>query len=104
MKKLPKIKLNIPLTITAIAVVSVVIELVSLYIQPGIFRQTLYDIVTRPLLIPLNLFPVIVAVVIGYFACKNVMWGACPAAALFPILSYINLLKIWLCCSRRSRD
>lgn len=94
MKKLPKIKLNIPLTITAIAVVSVVIELVSLYIQPGIFRQTLYDIVTRPLLIPLNLFPVIIAVVIGYFACKNVMWGSAPAAVLFPVLSYINLLKI----------
>ena len=94
MKKLPVKKLNFLQSAISIAVICILTEMLYVYIQPGLFRNSLYDIITRPLLIPLNLFPVAVFTVLGYFITKNVFWGAAPAALVFPLLSYVNLLKI----------
>lgn len=81
-------------TVLLILGISIMIELLSIYIQPGVFRASLYSIVSRPLLLFLNFFPVLVFVCIGYFLFKNVFWGALPSALIFPLFSYVNLLKI----------
>ncbi len=94
MKKLPVKKLNFFQSAIFIAVICILTELLSVYIQPGLFRNSLNDIITRPLLIFLNLFPVAVFTVLGYYITKNVFWGAAPVALIFPLLSYVNLLKI----------
>ncbi len=94
MVKAKTVKMSPAVSALVCAACALCTELLSLYIQPGLFRQTLYDIVTRPALIPLNLLPVAVFTVIGYFAFGSVFWGAAPAALVFPLLSYVNLLKI----------
>lgn len=94
MKKIRVRELNFLHSALILAAVSLLTELLSLYIQPWAFRRTLYEIVTRPALIFLNLFPVVIFVLIGYFITKNVFWGAAPAALVFPLMSYVNLLKI----------
>ena len=94
MIRLKKKTLSPLATVIAIAVTTVVTELLSLYIQPWLFRETLRNILERPLLIPLNLFPVAVFTVIGYMIFKNAFWGSVPAALVLPLLSYVNLLKI----------
>lgn len=87
-------KLNIWQTAIVILVIAVVTTLFSVAIQPGAFYKSLIDILTRPLLIILNGFPVLVLVALGYFAFGNVLWGGGVASLLSLILSYVNLLKI----------
>ncbi len=81
-------------TILAILLIAVITTLFSVAIQPGAFLKSLIDIVTRPLLIILNGFPVLMLVALGYFAFGNVLWGGGVASLLSLLLSYVNLLKI----------
>jgi len=81
-------------TALLILVLSVVTTLFSVAIQPGAFYKSLMDIVTRPLCIVLNGFPVVVLVSIGYFAFGNVFFGGGAASLVALLLSYVNLLKI----------
>ena len=81
-------------TALVILAISVMTTLFSVAIQPGAFYKSLIDILTRPLLIILNGFPVLALVALGYFAFGNVLWGGGVASLLSLILSYVNLLKI----------
>lgn len=81
-------------TALLIFVIAVFTTLFSVAIQPGAFSQSIFDIVTRPLLIILNGFPVLILVTLGYLACGNALWGGGVASLLALLLSYVNLLKI----------
>ena len=48
----------------------------SVAVQPGSVYQSIYDIVSRPITIILNTFPVLVLVTLGYFISGNVFYGA----------------------------
>ncbi len=87
-------KLKLWQTLLTIFVIAVITTLFSVAIQPGAFTKSLFDIISRPLLIVLNGFPVLVLVIIGYFAFGNVFFGASAASLLSLLLSYVNLLKI----------
>ncbi len=80
-------------TATLIFLIAVVTTLFSVAIQPGAFTKSLYDIVTRPLCIVLNGFPVLILVCLGYFVCGNVFFGASVTSLISLLLSYVNLLK-----------
>jgi len=93
MKK-TKFKLKPWQTALCILAIAVVTTLFSVAIQPGAFYKSLTDIITRPLCIVLNGFPVLVLVAVGYFALGNVLWGGGIASLVALLLSYVNLLKI----------
>ncbi len=92
--EMKKLKLNGWFSIGCYLLIALATGLFSVALQPGPFFQSVYDIVTRPLAILLNLFPVFAVLGLGYVLCGNVFWGT--AVPSFPILllSYANLLKI----------
>lgn len=88
------LKISILATIIVFILIIVTTFLFSVAIQPGIFSDSISNIVSRHLLLELNIFPVIVLLGIGYFITGNVFWGTSVPSFILLILSYVNLLKI----------
>lgn len=82
------------LTIVLIFALSLPALLLCIALQPGDFARSFVDIWTRKGLFLLNWFPVLITLALGYFITGNVWWGSAIATLLWPLLSYINLLKI----------
>lgn len=82
---------TVPLLILLVTLMTTVL---SVAVQPGSVYQSLYDIVSRPITIILNTFPVLVLVTLGYFISGNVFYGASVTSLIALLLSYVNLLKI----------
>lgn len=89
-----KLKLPVWAVPILIVAVSLATALLSVAVQPGTVYQSLYDILSRPITVALNLFPVLALVTLGYFVSGNVLWGGSVTSLVALILSYINLLKI----------
>ena len=66
----------------------------SVAVQPGSVYQSLYDIISRPITVFLNTFPILILVALGYFIAGNVFYGASVTSLIALLLSYVNLLKI----------
>ena len=79
------------LELTAMAVW---IFLMGIYISPGSFRGTMSCMAQNPLLIFLNILPVIAMLLIVYYIGSNSFIAGGITNFFFGFMSYINLLKI----------
>ncbi len=70
------------------------ITLTVIYLQPGLFRDSLRGIVQLPSLIFLNLLPAMILVGILFALLGNLFAGAAISALVLEALSYANLLKM----------
>ena len=77
-----------------ILIISILIGLLSVHIQPEPFGKSMGYIMSSPALILLNIFPIIVLVSALLFATGNVFISGGINAFLFGMLSYVNTLKI----------
>jgi len=82
---------TVPLLILLFTLTTTVL---SVAVQPGSVYQSLYDIISRPVTVLLNAFPVLILVTLGYFVAGNVFYGASVTSLIALLLSYVNLLKI----------
>lgn len=87
-------KMPLWLTIVLLFALSIPALLYCIALQPGTFFESLWDILRRDILFLLNWFPVLITLVFGHFITGNVWWGSAIATLIWPLLSYVNLLKI----------
>ena len=86
--------MNLGISILALLFSAVFVTLTAIYIQPGLFRDSMFGILETPSLIVLNGLPVLVLMAICYCACGNVFASAAAVGLVVELLSYANLLKI----------
>lgn len=87
-------EVKFPVVLAIALVNALLIAALSVYLQPGAFRTSLYHIVKTPSLIVLNLLPVVLVLGTAYCLCGNVFAASAAADFLFAGLSYANLLKL----------
>lgn len=73
---------------------SVLVTLIVIYLQPGVFRESMEGILKTPALILLNGLPALVLVGVLFGVTGNVFAGAAVSALVLELLSYANLLKL----------
>ena len=74
--------------------ISLFLLVLSVWLQAGPMRQTLLNFLHEPLLLILNLFPILA--VLGFFFAVfgNLFWSASLSTLLFGLISLVNLIKI----------
>ncbi len=66
----------------------------SVWLQAGPMRKTLVNYLHEPLLLLLNIFPILVLLCVFYAAFGNLFWSASLTTLIVGLLSLINLIKI----------
>lgn len=74
--------------------IAVATTVFSVALQPGAFSTSMMDLLSRPLTVPLNGFPVFALVVFCTYLFGSVWIGGSVASFVSLVLSYINLIKI----------
>lgn len=87
------IRLSAAGTVLVLVCACILFALTVLAIQPGRLSDTLAVFRTDPLLIPLNLFPVCVVILLCYCLTGNAFSAAGLGGLIVNLLSYINLVK-----------
>ncbi len=80
-------------TVLVLAFACVLFTLTVLAIQPGLLSDTLAAFWEDKLLIPLNIFPVCVVLIVCYCLTGNAFSAAGIGGLVVNLLSYINLVK-----------
>ena len=80
-------------TVLVLAFACVLFTLTVLAIQPGLLPDTLAAFWEDKLLIPLNIFPVCVVLIVCYCLTGNAFSAAGIGGLVVNLLSYINLVK-----------
>ena len=80
-------------TVLVLAFACVLFTLTVLAIQPGLLSDTLAAFWEDKLLIPLNIFPVCVVLIVCYCLTGNAFSAAGIGGLVVNLLSYINLIK-----------
>ena len=80
-------------TVLVLAFACVLFTLTVLAIQPGLLPDTLAAFWEDKLLIPLNIFPVCVVLIVCYCLTGNAFSAAGIGGLIVNLLSYINLVK-----------
>lgn len=80
-------------TVLVLAFACVLFTLTVLAIQPGLLPDTLAAFWEDKLLIPLNIFPVCVVLIVCYCLTGNAFSAAGIGGLIVNLLSYINLIK-----------
>ena len=80
-------------TVLVLAFACVLFTLTVLAIQPGLLSDTLEAFWEDKLLIPLNIFPVCVVLIVCYCLTGNAFSAAGIGGLVVNLLSYINLVK-----------
>lgn len=94
-KKLPEIRLTVPLTILAAVLLAGFITLLALWCQPNSFRTVVVPCLLRmPVIIIMNALPV--GLLLLFFTClfSNVFYGAAVTNLIVGGLSIANRIKI----------
>ena len=87
------IKLSAFGTVLVLVCTCVLFTLTVLMIQPGMLSDTLRALWSDKLLIPLNVFPVCVVIVLCYCLTGNAFSAAGIGGLIVNLLSYVNLIK-----------
>lgn len=70
------------------------ILLMCIYIAPSSFKYSLSFMLHNPVLLPLNLLPIAVFLLILYLCCGNAFFSGGVTNLIFGLLNYVNILKI----------
>ena len=93
-KRLPKIRLSLPLSLLAAVLLTGLVTLLALWCQPNAFRSVIAGFLHKPVLIVLNALPVGLLLLGLSFLFRNVFFGAALANLIVCGLSIASRVKI----------
>ena len=84
----------LPWVLLAGLFISILIVLLSIWVQPNSFRDMLTRLISQPLLFIMNLLPVVLVLTGITFLLRNVCWSGALTSLLFCLTSLASRIKI----------
>lgn len=93
-KKKHYLRMPLWLCVPALVLSAVLIAVLTVYIQPDLFRNSIKAMLETPSLLALNFFPVLALILVLYCLTGSVFGSAAATSLVMTGLSYANLLKL----------